>query len=151
MSPFFLLLSSQASFYLPNSTFHFDIPSMSFVCLFFGKNAPSFQEIIASLLLTSSSHSNSGNSALLSSLSSSCLLHNRPVIKRQVVGKVKRDFIPKSNWLRRWWTHARKNPLARVRVQAPFTLKGEGVKSCFPGPHQPLEGNVLILPPCSHS
>ena len=52
--------------------------------------------------------------------SSYCSLHDRPIIKRQVVGATNRDFIQKVNTLRRWWTHAPENHLAWVRIQVWF-------------------------------
>ena len=66
---------------------------------------------------------------MLPSLTSYCSPHNRPVIERWVAGARKSDFIQKASKPRRWWTRVPKNHLAWVRIQAPFILEGEGVKS----------------------
>ena len=40
---------------------------------------------------------------------------------------MKRDFIQKTNRLRRWQSSVPKNHLPRVRIQASFILKAEGM------------------------
>ena len=42
-------------------------------------------------------------------------------------GAMKRDFIQKTNRLRRWQSSVPKNHLPRVRIQASFILKAEGM------------------------
>ena len=50
--------------------------------------------------------------------------HNRPI--NQVLGIKNSDFIQKASRPRRWWTSILKEHPAHLRVQASFTLKGEG-------------------------
>ena len=50
----------------------------------------------------------------------------------------------------RWWAHAPKNHLARVRIQASFILKGEGAKSnisCF----RSASGRDVLISPSLQS
>jgi len=58
-------------------------------------------------------------------LSPSLDVHRRPI--NRVVGARNNDLIQKASRLRKWWTSVPKNHLARVRIQASFILKGEGL------------------------
>ena len=66
---------------------------------------------------------------MLWSLSLYCSPHNRPNLERWVLEARNNDLIRKASRWRRWWARAPKNHLAWFRIQAPFILKGEGVKS----------------------
>ena len=52
-----------------------------------------------------------------------------------------RYFIGKAIRLRRWWVSIPKNHLPKVRIQASFILKEEGVKSWF----QPELGEIVLI------
>ena len=49
-------------------------------------------------------------------------------IKRRAIEARNSDFIWKASRPRRWWTSFPKNHLPQVRIQAPFIVKGEGVR-----------------------
>ena len=62
-----------------------------------------------------------------------CFLHDRLINQERFVGTRNSNFIYKARRLKRWWTTVPKNHVIRVRIQAPFILKGEGPKSDTPG------------------
>ena len=57
-------------------------------------------------------------------------------MERQVVMARNSDFIWKAGRPRRWWTSVPKNHLTQLRIQASFTLKGEGM--------WPVVANLLV-------
>ena len=71
--------------------------------------------------------------------------HDRPIIKRPVVGARHNNLIWKASKQRRWWTHAPKNHLAWVRIQVPLLLKEESANSSIFWVPSASGGEVFIF------
>lgn len=65
-------------------------------------------------------------------------------MERQIGGATNSNFIQEASRPRRWGTHVPKKHLSRVRIQASFILKVEGVESNISWLRPDSRGETLI-------